>query len=85
MYVFHLLHVNMYLKETVVFADCEDGDVRLVRGYSLRGRVEVCYDGVWGTVCSRGWSREDANVVCRQLGLSGSGIWTFEHDCMNVQ
>ena len=32
------------------------------------GRVEVCMDGYWDTVCSEGWSEEDALVVCRQTG-----------------
>ena len=48
---------------------CEDGDVRLVEGESEReGRVEVCINKRWGSICSDGWSNEDATTVCIQLG-----------------
>lgn len=59
---------------TVSFSNCEDGDVRLVDGSNiLEGRLEVCVNHVWGTVCSRGFGTEDAKVVCRKLGFA-SGI-----------
>ena len=52
---------------------CEHGEVRLVNGSSImEGRVEICLNETWGTVCDNGWSGNDARVVCRQLGLNSS-------------
>ena len=62
----HLLIVHSY--------DCTHGEIRLRNGLTSReGRVEICVDGTWGTVCHSGWSYNDARVVCKQLGYPTLG------------
>ena len=58
----------------VLCAACFDGGIRLVGGASdNEGRVEVCHNQQWGTVCDDGWSNVDANVACRHADFSGFG------------
>ena len=49
----------------------EEGQIKLINGNSpLNGRVEICIDGLRGTICDQRWGRREAVVVCRQLGHS---------------
>ena len=53
---------------TTVEANCTDGEIQLRNGSNrLEGRVEICYNSAWGTVCSSGFGQTEANIVCSQL------------------
>ena len=64
---------------------CENGEIRLVGGSTrFEGRVEVCWNNEWGTVCDDGFdtrrtlqatinTQNFVTVACRQLGLSTTG------------
>lgn len=70
-------------------SNCTDGDVRLVGGsVSYEGRVEVCINRAWGTVCYGSsryyyrnyWNVNEGTVVCRQLGHQERGKLVDNHD-----
>ena len=56
----------------VTYSVCNTGDARLTDGSNeYEGRVEICLNGVWGSVCDLGWNDINAFAVCRQLQYSG--------------
>ena len=52
--------------------ECSDGDVRLVDGaIEQEGRPEVCFNGIWGSICRYSWNTIDSYVFCKTLGYDG--------------
>ena len=44
------------------------------------GRVEIQYNGQWGTICDDLWNINAATVVCRMLGFTNaSHAWNESH------
>jgi len=60
-------------KENVLL--CGSG-IRLVGGeFNYVGRLEIFYNGEWGTVCDDGFNDEAASVACNNLGFGYAGTF----------
>ena len=57
-----------------------EGEVRLFGGsVESEGRVEVCKNSIWVTICDTNWCEVDARVVCRQLGYSDNSELLYKN------
>ena len=69
MYIYYIIY-NIYDIDPGM---CDEGTYRLVDGdIEQEGRIEVCLNGVWGTICDSNWNSVDAYVFCRERGYDGS-------------
>ena len=77
-YMFHCIH-NLHVSHQstllhICVGPCYDGEIRLEgANYDHEGRVQICYDNTWGTVCDVNWGINEATVVCTQLGFLSTG------------
>ena len=70
------------LTHLLIFIECQNGAIRLQGGANAQeGRVEVCNENRWGSVCDDGWNTVDAQVVCRQLGFETTGMYIITYSC----
>lgn len=70
-----LFCVTYYITDSGVSRDdCETGEIRLIGGASQNeGRLEICVNRLWGTVCGLNWDEKDTAVVCGDLGYQIQG------------
>ena len=74
--VLHCIH----LPSKYFTALCSDGNIRLEGGtLEEEGRVEICMNEAWGTVCNHSFTSADVNVVCKQLGYSRYSEFTVRY------
>lgn len=67
---------------TSLVSECVDGAIRLVNSGSvdpIEGRVELCINNIWGSVCNRGFNAREAQVICRQINNTFEGICDLHH------
>ena len=75
-FIFALNYGVHLIVNDVVYSNCTTGDVRLTDGPTeYEGRVEICMNGVWGSVCDYGWDTNETITVCKQLGYAGENLY----------
>ena len=62
-------NLQCFISLPLVTCDADaEGVVRLMGGPSkLEGRVEMCMNGEFGTICDQNWGEKEARIVCGEI------------------
>ena len=76
-------------EQATQYSNCTTGSVRLAdpreQGNTIQGRVEVCINQAWGTVCSDKFDQEDAGTVCVAAGgFLRNGVYILDDTDMVI-
>ncbi len=74
----------MILDSSTPGVNCQNGEIKLsdftdneLNG-TREGRVEICLNNAWGTVCNRSFDEMDAITACSNLeGFKSQGIAVY--------
>ena len=65
--IFNILESAMNI---IFLTDCVEGSIHLAGGNNnTEGRIEICHNRIWGSICDHGWDTIDVEVLCYQLGF----------------
>ena len=90
---YSMMHLNVIpIEINVIPSNCTDYDVRLVDGDTANeGKVLLCINGVWGTLCHSSLNTIDAAVICSTAGYpngykinNSMCLHTLLHACRRI-
>ena len=69
-----MLNCLFNLEAGLEVGNCSEGSLRLTGGYGLVGRLEICINNAWGTICHTQFKLSELEVACAQLGGTGTAL-----------
>ena len=72
-----LVLVFPFLVPSTEVGNCSTGSIRLNGSSPLEGRVEICINNAWGTICNNRFSSSDPIVICRHLGYDSIAAYSI--------
>ena len=71
---YNQFYITKFQKWELEFGNCSEGNLRLMDGSDLVGRLEICMNNAWGTICDTWFWSSELEVACTQLGGLGTAV-----------